>query len=52
MAGNEEVEIVGTTNDHIIERLLDKEHGHESAMEYLKADFLTAAAISLFILNV
>jgi transcriptional regulator with XRE-family HTH domain len=51
MAYNEEAEIAGTTSDYLVERLLDKEHGQEYAVEYLKADFLTAAANVLFTLR-
>lgn len=47
----EDVRLPGTMSDYLVERLEDKEHGQEYAIEYLKADFLTAAAISLFTLR-
>lgn len=44
----EDTQITGTMSDYLVEKLANEEHGQAYAVEYLKADFLTAAAISLF----
>jgi|SRR5579864_467080 len=51
MEHDEDIEITGTMGDYLVQRLHDEEHSQEYAIEYLKADFLTAAAISLFTLR-
>lgn len=51
MENAKDVQITGTMSDYLVERLGDEEHGQEYAVEYFKADFLTAAAISLFTLR-
>jgi DNA-binding transcriptional regulator YiaG len=47
MERDKDAQITGTMSDYLVERLESEEHGHEYAVEYLKADFLAAAAISL-----
>ncbi|HEY1352420.1 MAG TPA: helix-turn-helix transcriptional regulator [Ktedonobacteraceae bacterium] len=47
MEHDEDVQITGTMSDYLVERLVSEEHGQEYAVAYLKADFLTAAAVSL-----
>jgi DNA-binding XRE family transcriptional regulator len=47
MKRDENSQIIGTMSDYIVDRMKNEEHGREYAVEYLKADFLAAAAISL-----
>jgi DNA-binding transcriptional regulator YiaG len=47
MEQDEDIRIDGTMSDYVVQRLRDEEHGYEYAEAYLKADFLTSAAISL-----
>ncbi len=48
MVRNDDIQIEGTTNDYLVQKFTDKEHGQEFAEEYLKADFLSSAANALF----
>jgi transcriptional regulator with XRE-family HTH domain len=51
MEHTDNIQITGTMSDYLTEQLTSKEQGQAYAAEYLKADFLAAAAISLFTLR-
>src|SRR6266487_4322273 len=48
MQQDEDIQVVGTTTDFLIQELTDEKGGQEFAREYLKADFLAAAVDALF----
>lgn len=48
MVRNDDIRIEGTTNDYLVQKLADERHSQEFAEEYLKADFLSSAANTLF----
>jgi transcriptional regulator with XRE-family HTH domain len=47
MEHDEEVQIAGTVSDYLVQKLSDEERGEEFTVEYLRADFLAAAANAL-----
>ncbi len=47
MKDDEDVQITGNISDYLVQRLDDETHGQEFTLEYLKADFLAAAANAL-----
>ena len=47
MEHDEEVQIVGTVSDYLVQKLSDEERGKEFTVEYLRADFLASAANAL-----
>jgi len=47
MGHDEEVQIAGTVSDYLVQKLSDIERGQEFTVEYLRADFLAAAANAL-----
>jgi transcriptional regulator with XRE-family HTH domain len=51
MGHDEDIQIAGTMSDYLVDRLRDEEYGQEYAAAYLKADFLTSVANSLFTLR-
>lgn len=51
MQQDDDIQIVGTMSDYLVQKLRDEEHGQEYASGYLKADFLAAAANALFTLR-
>jgi transcriptional regulator with XRE-family HTH domain len=48
MQQDKDIQVEGTTADHLAQKLMDEEQGQEFALEYLKSDFLTAAVNALF----
>lgn len=48
MVQNDDIQVQGSTNDYLVQKLTDEERGQEFTEEYLKADFLSAAANTLF----
>jgi transcriptional regulator with XRE-family HTH domain len=48
MARNDDIRVEGTTDDYLVQKLTDEEHGQEFTAEYLKAQFLSSAANTLF----
>lgn len=47
MQQDDDIQIVGTMGDYLVQKLRDEEHGQEYAVGYLKADFLASAATVL-----
>ena len=48
MHQDEDIQIVGTMSDYLIQKLRDEEHSREFALEYLKSSFLSSAVNALF----
>jgi transcriptional regulator with XRE-family HTH domain len=48
MQEDEDIQVVGTMADYLIQKLMDEEQGQEFAFEYLKSAFLTEAINALF----
>lgn len=48
MQQDKDIQVEGTTADHLAQKFMDEEQGHEFALEYLKSSFLTAAVNALF----
>jgi transcriptional regulator with XRE-family HTH domain len=48
MDKDEDIQVVGTTSDYIVQNLTDEKDGEEFAEGYLKAGFLAAAVDALF----
>lgn len=48
MDQDEDIQIVGTTSDSVVQKLKDEKHGQAFAAAYLEADFLTSSANALF----
>jgi|SRR5579859_557389 len=48
MHDDEDLQVVGTTSDYLIQQLTDEEEGKDSAIEYLRSGFLSSAADTLF----
>lgn len=48
MTHNDDIQLEGTTDDYLIQKLTDEEHGQEFTEAYLKAQFLSSAANTLF----
>ncbi len=46
MERDEDVQILGSVSEHLVQKL-NEEHSNELTIEYLRADFLASAAISL-----
>lgn len=48
MHDDEDLQVVGTTSDYLIQQLTDEEEGKDFAVEYLKAGFMSSAVNALF----
>ena len=48
MQHDKDIQVEGTTADHLTQKFMDEEQGHEFALEYFKSAFLTAAVNALF----
>jgi transcriptional regulator with XRE-family HTH domain len=48
MHDDEDLEVVGTTSDYLIQKLTDEEEGKDFAIGYLKSRFMSSAANALF----
>ena len=48
MHQDEDIQVVGTITDDLIQKFTDEEQGKEFASEYLKSAFLTSSANALF----
>lgn len=51
MEHDEDIQIIGTMSDYLVDKLRDEEHAKEYAAVYHKADFLASVANSLFTLR-
>ena len=48
MHDDEDIQVVGTTSDYLIQQLADEEEGKDFAVGYLKSAFLSSAVDTLF----
>jgi transcriptional regulator with XRE-family HTH domain len=48
MHDDEDLQVVGTTSDYLIQQLTDEEEGKDFAVEYFKSGFLSSAVNTLF----
>jgi transcriptional regulator with XRE-family HTH domain len=48
MLDDEDLQVVGTTSDYLIQQLTDEEEGKDFAVEYFKSGFMASAVDTLF----